>query len=370
MEALGTLAGGIAHDFNNMLAAIRGNARLAIEDLPPDSPAIASLREIERSSVRAAELVRQILTFSRQEPSKRRPIDMRATVSEAVRLLRATLPAMIEINTDLASDLPMVRADPTQIHQVLMNLGVNAAHAIGARTGRIDVRLDLVDAAPGEGDPAPRPHVRLPMIDTGGGMDEATMERIFDPFFTTKPAGYGVGLGLSVVHGIMEAHEGAVAVESTPGRGATFSLYFPAIESAPAPEPPPLAEAPAGAGQHILYVDDEDALVSLAERGLSRRGYRVSGYVSPARALEAFRADPQKFDFVVTDLAMPGMSGRDLASELLRIRPDIPIVLTSGRLMPAEVQEMQALGIRNVMPKPSSVDDLARMIAAVLGSRT
>ena len=370
MEALGTLAGGIAHDFNNVLAAIRGNAALAMADVPPDSPALTSINEIKRSAVRAADLVRQILAFSRQESALRRAIDLRPVVAEALRLLRATLPALIEIRSEFALGLPHVVADPTQIHQIIMNLGVNAAQAIGARSGRIQVRLDPIlvslDGARRSVALTPGRYLQMQVADDGCGMDEATLERVYDPFFTTKPAGQGTGLGLSVVHGIVRAHEGAISVETEPGAGTTFSLYFPAAPTAAAADSETAPPASRGRGQRILYVDDEDALVFLAERALQRFGYKVTGHVDPKAALEAFRAQPTDFDFVVTDLSMPGMSGADLARELLRIRPDIPIVLASGYVRPEDVESARKHGVRDVILKPNSIDDLARVIDKTL----
>jgi len=373
MEALGTLAGGIAHDFNNVLAAIAGNAKLAIADLPANHPAQPSLAEIEKSGRRASNLVRQILAFSRQEEPDRRPIDLRPVVEDALALLRATLPAMIEIRTQFASELPLVSADATQIHQVIMNLGTNAAHAIGGRAGLIEVRLDAVALTPELASaslalPEGR-YVRLSLMDDGCGMDAATLERIFEPFFTTKARGEGTGLGLPVVHGIVQSHEGAITAYSALGKGTTFHVYFPAVEvDAALALPRPVAtESVRGEGERVLYVDDEEALVFLAERVLKRLGYRVSAYTDPAAALEAFRARPDDFDVVVTDLSMPEMSGRDLARGLLQIRPDVPIVLTSGYVRSEDVESAKQLGIRDVLLKPNTVEDLGKVLHALLG---
>jgi len=232
LEALGTLAGGIAHDFNNLLVAIGGNVKLAASDLPPEHPAQLSLTEIDKASARAADLVRRILTFSRPQESQREPVDLRPIVEEALRLLRASLPAMIEIRSDVSGPIPKVAADPTQMHQVIVNLVSNAAHAIGPRVGLIHVLLDAVDvdadlavSSPGL---SPGPYARLSVVDDGCGMDAATLERIFDPFFTTKPTGQGTGLGLSVVHGIIRSHGGAITVSSQPTQGSTFRVYLPA----------------------------------------------------------------------------------------------------------------------------------------------
>ncbi len=374
MEALGTLAGGIAHDFNNVLAAIRGNTSLALEDLPPDSPALTSLHEIKRSATRAADLVRQILAFSRQEAAQRRPIALEPVVEEALKLLRATLPSSIEMRSEFAPDLPNVLADATQIHQVIMNLGVNAAQAIDARPGIIHVQVDSVivssDAAGRKVALDPGFYVRVRVSDDGCGIDESMLERVYDPFFTTNPAGQGTGLGLSVVHGIMLTHEGSISIESRPGEGTTVTLCFPAAQEIAAADPGTAMAAPHGEGEHILYIDDEEALVFLAERALRRLGYQVTGCVDPSQALNLFRAHPLTFDFVVTDLSMPGMSGRDVARELLQIRPDVPIVLTSGYVRPEDVQSARRLGIHDVILKPHSIDDLARVVASALGGKS
>ncbi|HLS82653.1 MAG TPA: PAS domain-containing protein [Steroidobacter sp.] len=372
MEELGTLAGGIAHDFNNVLTAIRGNASLAIADLPPDSPALISVHEIKRSALRAAELVRQILTFSRQERTGLRPIALEPVMSEAVKLLRATLPPRIEIRCDFAPTAPPVLADATQIHQVVMNLGVNAAQAIDTSAGLIEFILDgaVVDEETRRSvGLAPGRYVRLAVRDNGVGMDKEMQERVFDPFFTTKPLGQGTGLGLSVVHGIAQSHGGAITVDSAPGEGATFCLYLPVAEQAVdsdevAPPPPPR-----GHGEHILFVDDEEALVFLAERALRRLGYKVTALANPSRALEVFCAEPQSFDFVVTDMSMPALSGCDLAQEVLRLRPDLPVVLTSGYVRPEDVQEARRIGAYDLVYKPNSVEDLASVINDALASR-
>ena len=370
MQSLGTLAGGIAHDFNNILTAIGGNTQLAIADLPPGHPALVSLVEIEKASERAADLVRQILAFSRPRESNRAVVKLAAVVEEALRLLRAVLPTTITIRTDFDSRAPEVSADTTQMHQVIMNLGANAAHAMGGRGGVLELRLApfLVDAAFARSSPDLREgsYSRLSVIDSGSGMDSATVERIFEPFFSTKTQGQGTGLGLSVVHGIIRGHDGAIAVHSEPGRGTTFHLYFPAAEmsgSEAASPPPP---APRGTGERILYVDDEDHLVFLARRGLERRGYAFAGYTDPGAALAAFRAQPSGFDLVVTDFAMPGMNGFELATEILRLRPGLPIVLTSGYLRPQEEEAARNLGFHEFIAKPATLDTLCHSIHAAL----
>jgi PAS domain S-box-containing protein len=366
IEALGTLAGGIAHDFNNILLAITGNARLAMADLPHNHPIRRSLVEIDKASARAANLVHRILAFSRQTEPRREVIALRPTIEEALRLLRAPLPAMIEIRTEFADFLPPVQADSTQIHQIMMNLITNSAHAIADEAGVVSVVVDTVDVDE-ENLPSRElkhgKYVRVRVSDTGGGMEVATLERIFDPFFTTKPAGQGTGLGLSVVHGIVRNHEGAIIVESTVGVGTTFHLYFPAAEHAAKAASETEREALKGHGQSIMYVDDEDALVYLATRMLERLGYVVSGYTDPVRALVAFQQHPGAFDVVVTDVSMPGMSGFHFARGVLAVRPNVPILMTSGYVRPQDREAAQTLGVRDLILKPNTVEELGHALA-------
>jgi two-component system cell cycle sensor histidine kinase/response regulator CckA len=348
-----------------VLAAITGNVELGLLDAGPDHPAHQSLEEIQKATERATDLVAQILAFGRRDTPVREVLDARSVVSEVVRLLRATLPASVELELELAADTPRILANGSQLHQVLMNLGTNAALALPAHKGVVRVSTERVVFAEAE----PRPpelgagcHTRVRVSDTGCGMDEATLARMFEPFFTTRPKGHGTGLGLSVVHGIMQQHEGAVSVESRVGHGSTFSLYFRAAD------PPVVAEAVrseprrAGNGKHILYVDDESALVFLASRGLARAGYRVTTHSDARAALSDFRSRAAEFDAVVTDLSMPGLSGTELARELRRLRPDLPIILLSGYIYPEDVDSLRQLDVGEVMQKPYTVDELALAI--------
>ncbi|MBI3387909.1 MAG: response regulator [Deltaproteobacteria bacterium] len=374
MEALGTLAGGIAHDFNNILGAIIGNTELARQDVGSDHPALESLTEIRKASHRAQDLVQRILAFGRQQQQPRNVIPLCPVVEEAVALLRATLPAGVELVTALNADTPMVRADSTQIHQVLMNLCTNAWHAMGGDQGRIDICLDgiTVDAeAPGTGvNLQPGRFARLTVGDTGSGMDAATLERIFDPFFTTKPVDQGTGLGLSVVHGIVEAHGGSVTVKSERGIGTTFSLYFPK-EEAPPPSPTPeaadAAPLPAVDGQHVLYLDDDTSLVFLMTRLLERPGFRVSGYTRAEEALAALRADPGQFDLVVTDMNMPRFSGLDVARAVLSLRPDLPVVLVSGNITEELRAAAALIGVHHLIYKPNTTDEMVAVVRRLAG---
>ncbi|MBL8266891.1 ATP-binding protein [Steroidobacter sp.] len=374
IEALGTLAGGIAHDFNNILLAIAGNTRLAIQELPLDHPVQSGLAEVAKASARATDLVNRILTFSRQNDCRREIIQLQPAVEDALKLLRATLPAMIEINCKFTAELPAVRADATQIHQIIINLVTNASHAIGdGAAGSINIALDEVHVAQG-GPLTPElkagRYLRLSVSDTGSGMDKITLDRVFDPFFTTKPVGRGTGLGLSVVDGIMRAHEGSVLVSSELGRGATFRLYFPAVEAAPVenkPVPSQVATlATEGSGRRVMYIDDEDSLVYLMTRVLQRSGYRVTGFTDAEQALQVLKERPGEFDAVVSDLSMPGMSGFHVARAIQEIRRDLPVIITSGYVRAEDRETAKAVGVRDVVLKPDTVEELAQVLERVL----
>jgi CheY-like chemotaxis protein len=375
MEALGTLAGGIAHDFNNILGAIIGNVELARQDVGATHPAMQSLDEIRKASHRAKDLVQRILTFASQHQEPQSVIRLRPVVEEAVTFLRATLPAGVEVAATFDPDAPTVLADSTQIHQVLINLCTNAWQAMNGHAGRIDIRLDSItldaEAARADANLQPGHFARLCVTDTGTGMDAATLERIFEPFFTTKPVGQGTGLGLSVVHGIVKAHDGAITVTSQPGEGTTFSLYFAAAEAPErraAPEDVTPTLLPAPGGHNVLYLDDEESLVFLVTRMLERLGYRVSGYTRAEEALAAVRADPGQFDLVVTDLNMPGMSGLDVARELARLRPDLPVVLASGYITEELRAQAPQAGVRQLIYKPSTVEELCAAVQRLAGA--
>ena len=378
MEALGTLAGGIAHDFNNLLLAITGNATLAKTDLSPDHPVQRSLSEITKASRRATDLVGRILAFSRQQEPKREVLALPTVIQDALQLLRATLPAMIDIDATFCPGTPAVYVDGSQIHQVMMNLVTNAAHAIGAHPGEIKISTNAADIDEHFGRSlglAPGHYAHVEVSDTGVGMSRSTIARIFDPFFTTKPAGQGTGLGLSVVHGIVNAHHGAIVVYSEPGKGSVFHVYLPAAAREDSPAAVTRPAAAQGHGQRVLYIDDDAAIVYLTGRILERSGYQVTGCDGPLEGLETFRNSPDSFDVVVTDLSMPQMSGFDVARELQAIRPDIPILMTSGYVRTEDRDTARACGIRDVILKPDTVDELGQALSALfqqmnLGSRT
>jgi PAS domain S-box-containing protein len=374
MEAIGTLAGGIAHDFNNILAAITGYAELgkmAAKDLPKVRE---YLDTILQAGNRAIGLVKQILTFSRQQEQTRETVQLREVVDESVKLLRATIPATIEFNISLAADASPVLADVNQIHQVVMNLGTNAWHAMKDKPGRLNIKLEnfTVDAAMSEthNQLRPRPYVRLSVSDTGCGMPQAVMKHIFEPFYTTKPRGEGTGLGLSVVHGIMQSHDGTITVYSQIGEGTVFHLYFPVHESEVRVASAPDAPAPHGDGKRILFVDDEEVLATLGAKNLTHLGYKVETKTSPAEALEAFRANPSQYDLVITDQNMTGMTGVDFAKLLLEIRPNIPIILTTGYSPKLSLKIVQAMGIRDLLPKPHTIQLLARTVQRALAGKS
>lgn len=362
MQAIGQLAAGVAHDFNNILAAILGNAQLGLQDTPGTHPARHSLEEISKASVRGKSLVQQILAFTQQQRQERQVIELGQTVQEAVSLLRAIIPSTVEIVITLDAAAPTVLADATQVNQVIVNLCTNAWHALDDQPGRIELKVESVylDATAAGRLAGMRPGrvACISVTDNGKGMDAATLDCIFDPFFTTKEPDKGTGLGLSVVHGIVRGHDGAIAVDSQPGRGTTFRVYFPAA----APLAQPRAPAPAlqqGAGQHILYLDDEEPLVFLAQRMLERLGYRVTGFTRPADAMNAFRAHPAQFDLAITDLNMPGMSGLRVAADLLKLRPDMPVALCSGHVSEELRQQATQVGIRKVLYKPNTMEELS-----------
>lgn len=373
MEAIGTLAGGIAHDFNNMLAGILGSAELLREDLPAGSRSQEYVKAILMAGNRAKDLVQQILTFSRRRENEKMPLPLQPIVAECVKLLRSTIPAMVEIVASVDPDCPAVLADPTQIHQVIMNICTNAWHALPAQGGKIEVTLQTEEV---NGSLATRSqrlgrgrYVKLSIRDNGHGMDEVTKHRIFEPFFTTKPAGKGSGLGLSVVHGIVKTHQGAVVLESEPGKGTTFHIYLPARETADTGLVAPTGVLPQGHGQRILFVDDEPIVGKATEEFLRRLGYTVTRYEQSEAALAKFRQTPDDFDLLVTDWAMPGMSGTELVSAVRNLRPEIPLLLISGFVDTLLQETVKMLGVDEVLLKPVPSELMAQAVARTLAAR-
>lgn len=373
MEAIGTLAGGIAHDFSNVLAAIAGYTELAKAESRDNPEVTEYLDAVLAGSQRAVGLVRQIMAFSRLQAHERKSIQLWPIVEEALKLLRATIPTTIQFDTSLVRHGPTVLADPTQVHQIIMNLATNASHAMKDRPGRLGVTLEniVVDASLVGLHPGLRvgPYMRLGVSDSGHGMDQPTVNRIFDPFFTTKAPGEGTGLGLAVVHGIMQSHDGVIAVYSQPGEGTRFHLYFPAEAGESVPSPVKAAEIPRGHGECILIVDDENPLATMNKKVLEWLGYQAEAFTVPAEAVEAFRAHPDRYDLVITDQTMPGMTGTDLAGRLLQIRPDIGILLTTGYSATLTTERVRAMGIRDLIMKPLTMEGLGQAVANLLSDR-
>ncbi|MEZ5704611.1 MAG: ATP-binding protein [Burkholderiaceae bacterium] len=377
LEAIGTLAGGVAHDFNNLLAVILGNLTLAREDVGPGHPALESLDEINRASVRARHLVQQILAFSRRQTQELKLQALQPLVEEALTMLRALLPIGVRQTTSMTPESLLVLADATQIQQVLMNLCTNAWQAMDGRSGQIVVGLEPVAVDSGQGSqlgglPA-GDYACLSVTDDGPGMDEATQQRIFEPFFTTKAPGDGTGLGLAVVHGIVKAHRGAIRVRSAPGEGARFEVYLPSLPADlvddTAPEARPTARAPATfKARHVVYIDDYEAMVFLVGRLLRKRGYQVSTFTSGEDAVAWLKDDAGDVDIVVTDQNMPGMSGIEVAQAVRRMRPGLRTVLISGRVSEELLAQAAEVGVCHVMEKQDSMAELGDAVAGLLDS--
>lgn len=373
LEAVGSLAGGIAHDFNNILSAILGYAELIRSDLPRESAREGDLQDLLAAVDRGRHLVRRILMFSRRQELERKPVALRPAVDEAVTLMRATLPRLIEIRTHIDPATPNILGDITSLHQVLMNLAANAALAMpgggilefvaepyraGSVVGRTDPELR-------EGD-----YARVIVRDNGAGMDEATRDRAFDPFFTTREVGFGTGLGLATVHAIVRSLEGTVELHSEVGHGTEVRCYFPAHHGEVSLEPGSLpADLPAGHGEHLLFVDDEPALVRLGERQLSAMGYRVTTANSSTAALEIFLSAPGTFDLIITDHNMPQFTGLELARRIHDADRQIPILLLTGFLDPVPIEQLRTAGIVQTLIKPLTMADLARAVGEVLRGR-
>jgi len=373
MEAFGTLASGIAHDFNNILSAIIGYAELAKMKLPKESDVMPDLDEVRKAGNRARNLIRQILTVGRQSEEEREPMQPVYIVKEALKLLRASVPSSIQFDTTLDKDAGTILADSTRIHQVLMNLCTNAQHAMQEKGGTLTVLLENVEVHPDDGRAIkidPGPYVRLTVGDTGYGMTSEVLERIFDPYFTTKGRGEGTGLGLAVVHGIVESYGGKITVYSEPEKGTTFHVYFPRIDGASKKANRPEDPAPLPTGtERILFVDDEAPLANLGKRVLENLGYRVTALSSSVEALRLFSEEPGRFGLVITDLTMPEMTGDSLAQEMIGIRPGMPVIIASGFIEKSVRQKVKATGASAFIEKPLTVEKLASTIRDVLDKR-
>ncbi|MDH3455184.1 MAG: ATP-binding protein, partial [Desulfuromonadales bacterium] len=375
MEAIATLAGGIAHDFNNILAAILTNTELVLDDLPKGDCLRDHLEIVYQAGSRGKNLVKQILTISRQNSQERIPVVVEFVVTECLNLLRASLPSSIEIRKQLRPNLGLVAADPTQLHQVILNICTNAADAMAEQgSGILELKLDEVTSASRSDDIHaslhPGSYLKLSIRDTGHGMEREVLERIFDPFFTTKGPGKGTGLGLSVAHSIIENHGGLLNVESTPGHGSEFHLYLPkiyCIEERPEVNDQLLA---ANGHEKILFVDDEPALVFAGKKMLEKLGYEVVASTDSRTALQLFMAQPASFDLVITDQTMPHMTGEMLARELLKVRAEVPIILCSGNARTEgsrdSMAKSRAIGIREFMTKPYERSAMSQVIRRML----
>ena len=369
MEAIGTLAGGIAHDFNNILFSLFGYTELALDDTEKGTPLHDNLQEVFSAAKRATDLVKQILTVGRQADHKLKPLSAQLVVREALKLIRASLPSTIEIKQYISNTCGLVMADASQIHQVAMNLLTNAFHAMEDEGGKLDVTLKEIDLDVDDlKDPAmvPGPYVCLTVSDTGTGIDKSVINRIFDPYFSTKEKDKGTGLGLSMVHGIVKSFKGNILVSSKPGKGTTFHVYLPVIQTwAEKKETQDISPVEMGT-ERILFVDDEEQIVRISQQMLEGLGYHVTARTSSIEALEAFRAAPDKFDLVITDTTMPNMTGVELAKKLMEIRSDIPIIICTGFSEKISADKTKDMGIRGFVMKPVVRSELARTIRKVL----
>lgn len=371
MEAIGTLAGGIAHDFNNMLNAILGYAQLSLREQDMPESLRENLQQIVKAGMRAATLVQQILTFSRKKEQKKQPLFLQPLIKEALAFLRSTLPANISVRQRINGRCGQVLANPTQIHQVIMNLCANAKHAMLDNGGTLEIILeevvfDQAGAGTLAGLQAGR-HARLIVRDTGQGMDSLTQARIFEPYFTTKAIGQGTGLGLSTAHGIVKANRGAITVQSSPGQGAEFAVYLPLAQEATAAEAAgEISETLPKVRGRVLFVDDEEMLVHLGSDELTALGCEVSAFTDSSQALAAFTADPEGFDALVTDQTMPGLSGLQLATKVLALRPELPVILATGFSETVDAEKAKAMGIREFLEKPVSLADFSQALSRIL----
>ena len=369
MESIGTLAGGIAHDFNNILFPILGHTQMLMDDIPDDSPFKESLKEIYVSALRAKDLVQQILAFSRQESSELKLMKMQPIIKEALKLIRSTIPTTISINQNIQPDCGAVKANPTQVHQIVMNLATNAYHAMENNGGELKVSLKAVELSQQDlihTDLTPGKYACMTISDTGIGITKDVIDKIFEPFFTTKEKGKGTGMGLSVVHGIIKTMSGEIVVDSELGKGTEFHVYLPIAESAFKIEESQIKEPIRGGDERILLVDDEEVILKMETQALERLGYQITSRASSIDALEAFKANPNKFDLVITDMAMPNLTGDKLAVELIKIRPDIPILLCTGFSEAITEEKIKSMGIKDLLLKPIIIKDLARKIREVL----
>ncbi len=369
MESIGTLSGGIAHDFNNIMGIILGNTELALEDVPDSNPAYKNLREIKKASQRASNIVKQLLSFSRKTDHKPQPIQIAAIIKDSLIFLRSTIPTFIHIEQDIFITDETIFADPTQINQIVMNLCINASHAMEQSGGTLTLSMEKVilddhsvKDYPGlkSGD-----HVKITIGDTGPGIDPKFIGQIFDPYFTTKEIGKGSGMGLAVVHGIVKNHNGAISVESKPGKGSKFTILFPITKVNPVIDSQIESRIPKG-NETILFVDDEISIVKMVKKTFERLGYNVETANNPQNALEIFSINPDHFDLVITDMTMPHLTGVKLSEKLLAIRPDIPIIICTGHSNLVDEEKAKKMGVAALLMKPIKTSETAQIIRKVL----
>ncbi len=369
MEAVGTLAGGIAHEFNNMLGIIIGNTELALEDLAEWHPSRSYLRDIKAAGMRSRDVVRQLLSFSRKAEQRRKAVRISPTVKDAIALLRASMPAFIVIQTDIPENAGIINADPTQIHQVLINLGTNASHAMEENGGMLKISLEEVTLdhfkslhfqvmKPGR-------YVQLTVSDTGTGIEPGVLERVFDPYFTTKEVGKGSGMGLSIVHGIVKNHDGAISIDSEPGKGTRVKVFFPLLDRESGMEPITLDTLPTGK-ESILFVDDEESLLEIGSKILERLGYLVDTQSDPLKALGLVKEDPSRYDLIITDMTMPQITGDKFTREVLKIQPQMPVIICTGFSEKIDSDNAKLVGASSYIEKPLDTRAFANAVRQVL----
>ncbi|MDA3787661.1 MAG: PAS domain S-box protein [Desulfobacula sp.] len=369
MESVGTLTSGIAHDFNNIMGIILGNTELALEDVPESNPAHTNLEEIRKASLRAANIVRQLLSFTRITDQKLQPIEIAAVIKDAIKFLRSTIPSTIDIEQDICVTDETILADPTQINQIMMNLCINASHAMEQTAGKLTITVENVllddDSAKDYPDLKSGKYVKVVVSDTGPGIDPKIIDRIFDPYFTTKGIGKGSGMGLAVVHGIVKSHSGSIKLDNTPGKGTKFSILFPLAQGKATVEAGAIQKIPRGS-ETILFVDDEISIVNMVQRMFERLGYKVETAITPQDALDRFALNPDHFDLVITDMTMPQMTGVDLSEKLMAFQPDIPIIICTGYSALVDEEKAKELGLAAYVMKPINLSEIAQTIRKVL----
>jgi len=369
MESIGTLTGGIAHDFNNILGIILGNTELALDDVPEWNPAHSNLEEIKTASLRAKNIVRQLLSFNRKVEQKMQSIEIARVIKGALKFLRSTIPTTIDVKQDIKVTDEIIFADPTQINQIMMNICINASHAMEETGGTFKVSVEKVilddNSAKNYPELNPGEHINIRVSDTGPGIDPDIIDRIFDPYFTTKGVGKGSGMGLSVVHGIVKNHNGAITVNSNPGKGTTFNILFP-MANEKSKGGKKSTKEPLCGNETILFVDDERSIVKLIKKMLERLGYMVETKMNPVEALDLFKSKPDRFDLVITDMTMPQMTGVKLSEKLMGIRTDIPVIICTGHSAIVDEEKAKELGLAAYIMKPINMLELSQTIRKVL----